>query len=114
MRERTRWVLMALAGATALLAAATLIALRVGRPLYYSDGEQAHFGASVELREAPMLLWGRPEPEAELVGEVRGRVATLPDGSVVYGRAQGDGRTELVHAPRAGAEPVPIVALLTT
>lgn len=111
MRERTRWVLMALAGATALLAGATLIALRAGRPLFYSDGEQTHFGAGVELREAPMLLWGRPEPEAELVGPVRGRVATLPDGSVVYGRAQGEGRTELVHAPRAGAEPVPIVAL---
>lgn len=111
MRERTRWLLMALAGATALLAGATLIALRAGRPLFYSDGEQTHFGAGAELREAPMLLWGRPEPEAELVGQVRGRVASLPDGSVVYGRAQGEGRTELVHAPRAGAEPVPIVAL---
>ncbi len=114
MRERTRFVLMAVAGALALLSAASLIALRAGRPLYYSDGEQTHFGGGRDLRDAPMLLWGRPEPEAELIGTVRGRVATLPDGSVMYGRAVDEGRTELVRAARAGADPVPIGALASS
>ena len=74
MNERARRVLMALAGATAVAAATALIVIRVGRPLYYSDGEFAHLGAGAALRQAPMLMWSRPEPEVELVGRVRGRV----------------------------------------
>ncbi len=113
MKHGMRRVLMAVTGAVAVAAATALVVIRVGRPLYYSDGERAHLGASAALREAPMLLWSRPEPEVELPGKLRGRAQELPDGSFVYGVARDDQRTELVrYQPRrAGATAEPIAAL---
>ncbi|MEZ5965066.1 MAG: prenyltransferase/squalene oxidase repeat-containing protein [Planctomycetota bacterium] len=116
MNERLRRVLIALSGTVAVAAATTLFVVRVGRPLYYSDGDSGHLGAGERLRQAPMLMWSRPQPAFELPGPVRGRIATLPDGSVVYGRALGDLRTELVRIDprRQDATPEPIPSLSST
>lgn len=103
---------MSLAAAVAVAALTALCMLWFGRPLYYSDGQVATFGAAAELREAPMLRFARPGPIAELGGSVRGRVATLPDGSLLYGLARGEARTELVRFdPRRGGAPEPVLAL---
>ena len=59
--------------------------LKIGRPVYYSDG-----GAEVsatELRNSGMVRWSTPQPEFEIPGPVRGRVCELPDGRLIYGRA---------------------------
>jgi Squalene-hopene cyclase C-terminal domain/WD40-like Beta Propeller Repeat len=90
--RRKHAILIAAAGFVASTSA--LIGLRIGRPVYYSDGNRA-FAAS-ELRHAGMLRWGAPQPEFALPGPVRGRVAQLPDGRLLYGRVLSPHRTDLV------------------
>ncbi|MCK5944393.1 MAG: hypothetical protein KAI24_20565, partial [Planctomycetes bacterium] len=46
------------------LASAMYVGLIVGRPLYYSDGEQQVAGG--DLAGAGMLRWNTPEAEGEL------------------------------------------------
>ena len=76
--------------------------VRIGRPVYYSDGHQSF--AAHDLRHAGMLRWGTPQPEFALPGPVRGRVAQLPDGRLLYGRVTSARRTEPPHYGRGGAE----------
>lgn len=108
MRGATRRIGIALTLLVAVCAATALVVLRSGRPLYYTDG--AELVRADALAERPMAVWGRPIPEVELPGPVRGRVAILDDGRLIYGRAAGDARTTLVvFDPRSpDVEPVPL------
>ncbi len=116
MRGNSRTILIALCAATALLSLIALIVLRSGRPLFYTDG-MVEITAS-DLAGAPMQVWGRPEPQVELPGKIRGRVCALPDGRLLFGQvveaATGQAsRTDLVlfdpEQPRIA--PVPAIAL---
>ncbi len=69
--------------------------LRVGRPLYYTDGQWAIRGDL--LPRGSTLAWQRPTPEIELPGPVLGRVQPMPDGALLYGRVQPDGTSDLVR-----------------
>ncbi|MCA8974782.1 MAG: hypothetical protein KDC98_08670, partial [Planctomycetes bacterium] len=68
-----------------------------------------------ELRAAGMVVWQTPEVVLELPGPVQGRVATLPDGRLLYGRSTADGTTDLVvYDPRQpGVSPEPAYGLNT-
>ncbi len=94
MRERTRRVAIRIAWAALIAAVAMLVGLRVGRPLYYTDGQRPF--SATELAASGMVRWSSPEAECELPGPVIGRVAVLPDGRLLYGRGTADGTTDLV------------------
>ena len=107
MRDGTRRWLMRLAWGGLLVALSVLVGLRIGRPVYYTDGQQQRNGA--DLQGSGMLEWGTPEVVVELPGPVHGRVAELPDGRLLYGRGLADGSTDLVvfdpRQPRVPPEP---------
>lgn len=107
MRERTRTWTSRLLWGVLLVTGSVLAGVRLGRPLYYTDGEREVAGS--ELGAAGMLAWGSPEVACELPGPVQGRVAELPDGRLVYGRTTDDGTTDLVvfdpRRPRVPPEP---------
>ncbi|MBL8749073.1 MAG: PD40 domain-containing protein [Planctomycetes bacterium] len=94
MRERTRRVAIRIAWAALTAAVAMLVGLRVGRPLYYTDGQRPF--AATELAASGMVRWSSPDVQCELPGPVVGRVAMLPDGRLLYGRGTADGTTDLV------------------
>ncbi|MGC3970442.1 MAG: prenyltransferase/squalene oxidase repeat-containing protein [Pirellulales bacterium] len=108
LRESTRRWAMRGAWAALLIAGSLLVGLRVGRPLYYTDGAREFDGRA--LATASMLHWDAPEVVAELPGPVAGRVAQLPDGRLLYGRLGADGTSDLVTwdpaHPRSEPEPV--------
>lgn len=91
---RTRRGLMWIAWTILCLCVAMLIGLKVGRPLYYSDGSAQVAGS--ELAGAGMLRWPTPEAELEVPGRLTGRVARLPDGRLLYGVLGDDGTSDLV------------------
>ena len=101
------------AWALLLVAASLLVGLRIGRPVYYTDGERQQDGRT--LANAGMLRWGTPEVVAELPGPVAGRIAQLPDGRLLYGRLQEDGTADLVtwDPQRANVPPEPVYGLNT-
>ncbi|MCA8947995.1 MAG: hypothetical protein KDE27_00740, partial [Planctomycetes bacterium] len=107
MRETSRRWLIRLAWAGLLVTGAMLVGIRVGRPVYYTDGARELAGR--ELAAAGMLLWQTPEVAFELPGPVEGRVAELPDGRLLYGRRTADGTTDLVvfdpQRPNVAPEP---------
>ncbi|HZT56420.1 MAG TPA: hypothetical protein VFA35_09355, partial [Burkholderiaceae bacterium] len=113
MREGMRRWLIRGAWATGLCCGAMLLGLRLGRPIWYSDGAREH--SASELAAAGMLQWPTPEAEVELPGPVQGRVAMLPDGKLIYGRTQADGTTDLVvfDPSRPGLAPEPAYGLDT-
>src|SRR5688572_23397146 len=92
--DRTRRWSMRGAAAGLLIAVSALVGMRLGRPLYYTDGAGVIAGHS--LAAAGMVRWTTPEPLAELAGPVQGRVALLPDGRLLYGRTTVEGTTDLV------------------
>ncbi|HZN38828.1 MAG TPA: hypothetical protein VFD82_08485 [Planctomycetota bacterium] len=94
MGEGTRRFVIRVASAVLVVAASLLVGLRIGRPVFYTDG-QAEVPARA-LAAAGMLRWQTPEVQVELPGPVQGRVALLPDGRLVYGRSQADQTTDLV------------------
>jgi hypothetical protein len=110
LRAGTRRWLMRLAFGVLLVASSLLLGLRLGRPLYYSDGAQQYDGA--ELAHAGMLQWRAPQPVGELPGPVAGRVARLADGRFLYGRLQQDGTADLVlfDARHPAVPPEPLFA----
>ncbi|MCA8957043.1 MAG: PD40 domain-containing protein, partial [Planctomycetes bacterium] len=91
-RARTLLVMLAAFGLVA--AVALWVGIKIGRPVYYSDG--AAPVSATELTHASMLRFGQPERELSIPGPVRGRVATLPDGRLLYGLVRGPRTTELV------------------
>ncbi|MBL8730140.1 MAG: PD40 domain-containing protein [Planctomycetes bacterium] len=102
--ERTRRWAIRLAWAGLLVAVSLLVGLRLGRPLYYTDGSRQV--AATTLIAGGMVRWNTPEAVAELPGPVQGRVAELADGRLVYGRSTADGTTDLVvFDPRRPALP---------
>ena len=78
MRERTRRFVIRAASAVLLVAISLLAGLRLGRPVFYTDG-QAEVPAQA-LAGSGMLRWETPEAQLELPGPVQGRIARLPDG----------------------------------
>ncbi|MBP8300230.1 MAG: PD40 domain-containing protein [Planctomycetes bacterium] len=102
---------MRLAWAALLVAASLLVGLRIGRPVYYTDGERELSGA--DLAASGMVEWGTPEASVELPGPVQGRVAELPDGRLLYGRSLPDGTTDLVvfDPRRPAVQPEPAYGL---
>lgn len=94
MTGLVRRCLVLASAVTAVACAAALVALRSGRPLYYTDGTLLHSG--VDLARESMLVWDRPEPAGEIPGPVEGRVQPLADGRLVYGQVQADGTSDLV------------------
>jgi hypothetical protein len=113
MREATRRWTMRLAWAGLLVSASVLVGLRIGRPVYYTDGQRELSGA--DLAASGMVEWGTPEASVELPGPVQGRVAELPDGRLLYGRSQSDGTTDLVvfDPARPAVPPEPAYGLNT-
>ncbi|MBL8723258.1 MAG: PD40 domain-containing protein [Planctomycetes bacterium] len=93
------------------VASTLLVALQLGRPLYYTDGRD-EVPASA-LVAAGMVAYGTPEVRCELPGPVQGRVAVLPDGRLVYGRSTAALGAELVlfDPTRPTAPPEPLHAL---
>ena len=104
---------MRLAWAALLIAASLLVGLRVGRPLYYTDGTTQVDGRT--LAGAGMLRWRSPEALAEVPGPIAGRVTMLPDGRLLYGRLQENGAADLVlwDPARAAVPPEPLFGLAT-
>lgn len=113
LREATRRWSMRGAWATLLVASSLLVGLRVGRPVYYTDGAR-EIGGHV-LANAGMLQWRTPEVVAELPGPVAGRLCELPDGRLLYGRLGEDGTADLVtwHPARPGVPPEPVYGVNT-
>ena len=113
MREGMRRGLMRACWAVLLGSAGALVGVRIGRPLYYTDGSAAVLGAG--LADASMLRFGSPAPVCELPGPVVGRVAQLPDGRLLYGRGKDGGDVDLVlfDPQRPGLEPEPAYGLNT-
>jgi len=113
MGEGTRRFVIRVASAVLVVAASLLVGLRIGRPVFYTDG-QAEVPARA-LAAAGMLRWQTPEVQAELPGPVQGRVAMLPDGRLVYGRTQADQTTDLVvfDPARPAVPPEPAYGLNT-
>ncbi|MCC6784632.1 MAG: PD40 domain-containing protein [Planctomycetes bacterium] len=108
MRRRLRFGLALLCLLAAVAALAALVVLRLGRPLYYSDG--VGLVRADALADRPMQVFERPTPRFEVPGPVRGRFAVLPDGRLLYGLARSAERTELVSFdPRLpDSAPVPL------
>lgn len=108
MRRRLRFGLALLCLLAAVAALAGLVVLRLGRPLYYSDG--VGLVRADALADRPMQVFERPTPRFEVPGPVRGRFAVLPDGRLLYGLARSAERTELVSFdPRLpDSAPVPL------
>jgi len=108
VKDRTRRRLMLLAVFGVIASASSLVVLRTGRPLFYSDGEKSLL--ATDLSHASMLVWGRPEPVLEIPGPIRGRVQIMPDGHLLYGRVLDKNSTNLVFFDpnRPDLEPVPI------
>ncbi|MBL8752556.1 MAG: PD40 domain-containing protein, partial [Planctomycetes bacterium] len=108
MREGTRRWLIRGAWAVLLVASSMLVGLRIGRPVFYTDGARELAGS--DLAASGMLAWRTPEVQAELPGPVAGRVAVLPDGRLLYGRLGADGTADLVSwdpaRPTLPPEPV--------
>ncbi|MBK8098484.1 MAG: hypothetical protein IPK26_15350 [Planctomycetes bacterium] len=113
MREGMRTWCIRLAWTLLIACGAMLLGLRLGRPLYYTDGQQPRFAG--ELAHAGMLDWPTPRPQVELPGPVLGRVAALPDGRLLYGRTGADGSSDLVvfDPTRPGLLPEPAFGLNT-
>lgn len=111
MHDRLRRWLLAAAALGAVLCAALLAGVWTGRPLYYSDGTQSWLGADVPA--ATMRVFASPEPLLELPGPVRGRVAVLPDGRLLYGLERSAQDIDLVvfDPRRRDLPPEPLVAL---
>jgi hypothetical protein len=106
-----RKILILTAVVAGVAALSAWIGIKIGRPLYYSDGQKAV--AASDIQESGMLRWTRPEAQFEIPGEVRGRVTELPDGRVIYGQPAGDGSTNLVTFDPASSsrEPRPCIEL---
>ena len=113
LSTRTRRSMMWLAWTVMCVAGAMLIGLKVGRPLYYSDGSQEVAGS--DLSDAGMLRWNSPDAEFELPGKLTGRAAQLPDGRLIYGILTEDGTSDLVtwHPDRPDVPPEPAYGLNT-
>ncbi|MBM4062391.1 MAG: hypothetical protein FJ265_15030, partial [Planctomycetes bacterium] len=111
MREGPRRLLMRLLWGALLVAASVYAGLRIGRPVYYTDGQRVVAGA--DLAGAGMVEWPTPEVVAELPGPVQGRVARLRDGRLLYGRSLPGGSTDLVlfDPARPAVPPEPAFAL---
>lgn len=111
MRETARRWLIRGAWCGLLACACLWLGLRLGRPLYYTDGQGLRFGP--DLAESAVLRWPTPEPLLQLPGPVRGRIAALPDGRLVYGRENAEGNVDLVRfdpaRPTLPPEPLPLV-----
>lgn len=104
---------MRLCWAGALVSGALLVGLRVGRPVYYTDGGREI--AATEVAGAGMLVWQTPEATVELPGPVEGRVTELPDGRLLYGVRTADETTDLVvfDPERPDVPPEPAYGLNT-
>ncbi len=87
------------------------VGLKIGRPVYYSDGNVEVTAA--DLRNSGMVRWSSPQPEFEIPGPVRGRVTALPDGRLIYGKVMGPQVTDLVlFDPEHPTDPVqPVIEL---
>lgn len=111
LREGPRRWLMRSAWTALCISVSLLLGLRLGRPLYYTDGHSEVPACS--LRAAGMLRWNTPEVELELPGPVSGRFVVLPDGRFVYGRLGDDGTSDLVRFDPAqkGVAPEPLYEL---
>lgn len=109
--HKGRRILIGISALGLCVSAAMLVGLKLGRPLYYSDGATVQAGYARPA--ASMLAWQSAEPRYRLPGPVRGRVQPLPDGRLVYGRALGEARTDLVvyDPSRPEAEPQPLVGV---
>ena len=94
MRSRRRILAVSLAALSAFVFGVLLLSLRLGRPLYYSDGARPHAGA--QLSQGSMLEFGDTTVLAELPGEIVGRAARLPDGRWIYGIRRTKDRVDLV------------------
>ena len=103
-----RRVLILCSAAGLIASVSAWVGLKIGRPLYYSDGDREL--SAFDLRDSGMLRWSAPELEFEIPGPVRGRVTQLPDGRFLYGMARGAEVTDLVvydpELPDALAQPV--------
>ncbi|MGE0144121.1 MAG: hypothetical protein AB7I19_08635 [Planctomycetota bacterium] len=106
MKRLTRFVLAGLAAVVAIGAGGALVVLRLGRPLFYSDGSTLIRADG--LADRPMQVFDRPLVQFDLPGPVRGRVEYLSDGRVLYGRAIDESATSLVtfDPSRPDLEPV--------
>ena len=111
MGERVRRLLIWTSVVVLVASLAALAVLRSGRPMFYTDGEREILAS--ELADASMVVWDRPEPELELPGPVLGRIETLPDGRLLYGRGLPDGTSDLVlfDPARSGTPPEPAFVL---
>ncbi|MCB9878639.1 MAG: hypothetical protein H6835_13660 [Planctomycetes bacterium] len=100
----TAWTVLA-------VSVAMWLGLKLGRPLYYSDGA-GQVGADA-LVDAGMLRWAAPEPRFEVPGRITGRVARLPDGRLLYAVLTDDGTSDLVtwHPARPDVPPEPAYGL---
>ena len=110
---RTRRSLMWAAWTVMCVAGAMLIGLKVGRPIYYSDGSQQVAGS--DFATSGILRWNSPDAELELPGRVTGRVAQMADGRLLYGVLTEDGTSDLVtwHPERPDVPPEPAYGLNT-
>jgi hypothetical protein len=89
------------------------VGLKIGRPVYYSDGNVEVTAA--DLRNSGMVRWSSPQPEFEIPGPVRGRVTALPDGRLIYGKVMGPQVTDLVlFDPEHPTDPVQPVTELNS
>lgn len=94
MREGSRRWLLRLSWAGLIASLSLWLGLWLGRPLYYTDGQQQL--RADELQHDGMLRWPAPEVVIELPGRLAGRVAQLPDGRLCFGLLQPDGSSDLV------------------
>lgn len=110
---RTRRWLMWAAWTVLCLASAMYAGLIVGRPLYYSDGGQQVAGA--DMAGSGMLRWTTPAAERELPVDPIGRVASLPDGALLFGMASEAGTSDLYtwHPDNPDVPPEPAYGLNT-
>ncbi len=113
MREGTRRWAIRIAWGVLIVALSMLAGLRIGRPIFYTDGRTTVNAR--ELAAAGMVRWQTPEVVAELPGPVQGRVTALPDGRLVYGRSTADGTSDLVvwDPQRPAVPPEPAYGLNT-
>ena len=109
--KRTRTALIFLAALGLIVSLAMWFGIKIGRPIYYSDGGVEM--AATALRSSGMLCWSEPQNEMEIPGPVRGRVTELPDGRWIYGLARSASVTDLVvFDPNHPSDPVqPVLEL---